>query len=406
MQVDEMRKTLWIFFAIAILATAAMLHRHTSRQTIFALPASGASETLRSKASRSDGAAEYKAKIAIAAAKIDEQHPLRSYKPRAGLEGRGALDEIDVKGVAATPQSVALARALLHGGTLSPDERIPMVRILASLHNRENTTGANDDIALDLKALANDPDKQVAAQAATSYARLDYLPGTEFVLKKALENGALDTDAYFQELAHLVPSAPLDKKKEFLAEIRAAGSLIGRDVLVMALNSGEEFNAVSFLKSSEDMAELLRATEPKFGPHVALGLGDAVRYVEWLRASAAIESHNTGRSMDEVIVARLSQPNTDERKIMSFLLSPQAHPVLAAATPDSPVQKLVAISQVYGSQLPGDREMLTMVQAIRERMKNPPPPLPPVVLMPPTGPAIGPSPAPPGYPMYVPPPRR
>jgi hypothetical protein len=163
---------------------------------------------------------------------------------------------------------------------------------------------------------------------------------------------------------------------------------------------------VSFLKSSEDMAELLRATEPKFGPHVALGLGDAVRYVEWLRASAAIESHNTGRSMDEVIVARLSQPNTDERKIMSFLLSPQAHPVLAAATPDSPVQKLVAISQVYGSQLPGDREMLTMVQAIRERMKNPPPPLPPVVLMPPTGPAIGPSPAPPGYPMYVPPPRR
>lgn len=281
-----------------------------------------------------------------------------------------------------------------------------MVRILASLHNRENTTGANDDIARDLKALANDPDKQVAAQAATSYARLDYLPGTEFVLKKALESGALDTDAYFQELAHLVPSAPLDKKKEFLAEIRAAGSLIGRDVLVMALNSGEAFNAVSFLKSSEDMAELLRATEPKFGPRVGLGLGDAVRYTEWLRAHAAIESHKTGRSTDEVIVARLSQPNTDERKIMSFLLSPQAGPMLAAATPDSPVQKLVAISQLYASQLPGNADMAAMVQAIRTQMKNPPPLPTPGVAMPHTGPSIGPSPAPPGYPMYVPPPRR
>jgi hypothetical protein len=174
----------------------------------------------------------------------------------------------------------------------------------------------------------------------------------------------------------------------------------------MALNSGEEFTAVSFLKSSEDMAELLRATEPKFGPNVALGLGDAVRYVEWLRASAAIESHNTARSMDEVIVARLSQPNTDERKIMSFLLSPQARPVLAAATPDSPVQKLVAISQVYASQLPGNVDMAAMVQAIRTQMKNPPPPPAPGVVMPHTGPSIGPSPAPPGYPMYVPPPRR
>jgi hypothetical protein len=401
-----MGKSLWILFAIAILATALLLHQNTSWQAAADPHNGGASEARQSKPSRSDGAAKYKANVTIAAAGIDEHHPLQSYKPRPGLAGRGALDEIDVKGVAATAQSVSLARGLLHGGTLSSDERIPMIRILASLYNRENTTGANDDIALDLKVLASDPDKQVAAQAATSYARLDYLPGTEVVLKKALENGALDTDAYFQELAHLVPSAPLDKKKEFLAEIRAAGSQIGRDVLVMALNSGEEFNAVSFLKTSEDMAEFLRETEPQFGPLVGLGLGDAVRHTEWLRASAAIESHKTGRSIDEVILARLSRPNTDERKVMSFLISPQAGPMLAAATPDSPVQKLVAVAQVYSSQSPQNENMDAMVQAIRAQMKNPPPPLPPVVLMPPTGPAVGPSPAPPGYPMYVAPPRQ
>ncbi|VTU41126.1 hypothetical protein H4CHR_05861 [Variovorax sp. PBS-H4] len=317
------------------------------------------------------------------------------------------MDEIYFKGVPATAQSVDLVRTLLYSGTLSSDEKIPLLRILAELYDRQNTTGANTDIALILKKFAFDPDKQVAGQAAIHYARqVEYQPGTELVLKKALENGALDTDAYFQELAHLVPSAPLDKKKEFLAEIRAARSLIGRDVLVMGLNSGEEFNAVSFLKSSEDMAGLLRETQPQFGPRVGLGIGESVRYMEWLRASAAIESHETGRSMDDVIVARLSRPNTDERKIMSFLISPQARAVLAAATPDSPVQKLVAISQLYASQLPGDRDMPAMVQAIRAQMKNPPPLPPPVVLMPPTGPLIGPSSAPPGYPMYVAPPRQ
>jgi hypothetical protein len=318
-----------------------------------------------------------------------------------------AMDEIYFKGVPATAQSVSLARALLQSGTLSPDEKIPMIRILASLYNRENTTGANSEIAQTLKQFSLDPDKQVAAQAAIKYARqVEYQPGTELVLKKALENGALDANAYFQELAHLIPSSPPEKQKEFLAEIRAAGSLIGRDVLVMGLNSGEEFNAVSFLKSSEDMAGLLRETEPKFGPLVGLGLGDAVRYTEWLRASAAIESHKTGRSMDEVIIARLSQPNTDERKVMGFLISPQAGPMLAAAEPDSPVQKLVAVAQLYSAQSPGNQTMVEFVQAIRERMKHPPPPLPPIVPMPPTGPLMGPSPAPPGYPMFVPPPRR
>jgi hypothetical protein len=352
------------------------------------------------------GAMKYKADLVIAASKTDEQNPLHSYKPRPGLEGRNAMDEIYFKGVPATAQSVNLARALLHGGTLSSDEKIPLIRILADLHNKENTTGANNDIAFDLKILAADPDKQLAAQAAIKYARLDYQIGTELVLKKALENGALDIDTYFQELVHLIPSSPTEKQKEFLAEIRGAGNLMGRDVLVMALNSGEEFNAVSFLKSSEDMAELLRATEPPFGPTVGLGLGQAVRYTEWLRASAAIESHKTGRSIDEVIIGRLSQPNTDERKIMSFLISPQAGPMLAAAAPDSPVQKLVDVAQIYSAQSPGNLTMIEFVKGIRSRMKHPPPPPPPLVAMPPTGPLIGPSPAPPGYPMYVPPPRR
>ena len=400
------RKTVALL-TLAIFLVSAFVFFQPEQKPVNPSSPAGSTDAVASPPFKPDNAAEYRAKIAVATSKTDEQHPLRFYKPRPGLEGRNAMDEIYFKGVPATAQSVDLARTLLHSGTLSSDEKIPLLRILAGLYDRNNTTGANTDIAFELKNFAFDPNKQVAAQAAIHYARqVEYQPGTELVLKKALENGALDTDSYFQELAHLIPSSPPEKQKEFLAEIRAAGSLIGRDVLVMGLNSGEEFNAVSFLKSSEDMAGLLRETEPKFGPLVGLGLGDAVRYTEWLRASAAIESHKTGRSIDEVIIARLSQPNTDERKVMGFLISPQAGPMLAAATPDSPVQKLVAVAQLYSAQSPGNQAMVEFVQAIRERMKHPPAPLPPIVAMPPTGPLQGPSPAPPGYPMQALPPRR
>jgi hypothetical protein len=372
---------------------------------IFAFAAMEGSTVASSSAveSRPDGEVKYKNDIAIAAGKTEEKNPLQYYRPQPGLEGRRLLEEMDVNGVPVTAESVKFARDLLLRGSLSSDEKLPLLRILADLYNRENTTGANADIALTLKQMASDPDKQVAAQAAIKYARhVEYQQGTELVLRKALQG----TDSYFQELAHLIPSSPPEKQREFLAEIRAAGSLIGRDVLVSALNSGEDFNAAPFLKSSDDMAELLRATEPTFGPTVGLGIVPAVRYAEWLRASATIESHKTGRSMDEIIMERLSQPNTDERKIMSFLISPQAGPLLAEAAPDSPIQKLVGIAQVYSAQSPGNLTMIEFVQAIRERMKHPPPPPPPLVVMPPTGPLVGPSPAPPGYPMYVPPPRR
>ena len=50
-----------------------------------------------------------------------------------------------------------------------------MPSILFALYNHENTTGANQEIALELKGLAADPNKQVAAYAATKTTRLKFL---------------------------------------------------------------------------------------------------------------------------------------------------------------------------------------------------------------------------------------
>ncbi|MDR6534686.1 hypothetical protein [Variovorax soli] len=198
---------------LAIFLVIAFVFLQAEQKPVNPSSPAASTDAVASPRFKPDNAAEYRAKIAIATSTTDEQHPLRFYKPRPGLEGRNAMDEIYFKGVPATTQSVDLARTLLHGGTLSSDEKIPLLRILARLYDRNNTTGANTDIASELKNFAFDPDKQVAAQAAIHY--VGYQPGTDLVLKKALENGALDTNAYFQELAHLIPSSPLEKQKEF-----------------------------------------------------------------------------------------------------------------------------------------------------------------------------------------------
>ena len=338
-----------------------------------------------------NGAAEHRANVATAAPKIDERNPLRSYKPMPGIQGRIVLKEMHANGIPATPLSATLALGLSRSGRLSDEERIAMTSILFALYNPKNTSGANHAIALELKNLAADSNQQVAAYAAMDYARLGYLPDTKQVLDQALQSGALPTDAYFREIAHLIPSAPPAKQKEFMAEVLKSSNRLASDILASGLNSDQESSAASFLKSSEDMAKLLRATEPDFGQEVGLyGGTDGLRYETWLRASATIESAKTGRKMDDIIVAKLSEPGTDPRKLLAYLSSWEAMPLLAEAEPDSAVQKLAAIARRHSDQNPGNSYMRFLAETIEARLKNAPPPAPKPVFKMPTGPAVGP----------------
>ena len=338
-----------------------------------------------------NGVAEYRTNLAIAASRLDEGNPLRSYKPTPGMPGRIALEEMHANGIPATPLSATLALGLSRSGKLSEEEKIAMPAVLFAIYNRENTSGANQDIALELKNLAADSNKQAAAYAATYYARLGYMPDTKHVLDQALQSGALPTDSYFREIAHLIPNAPPEKQKEFMAEVLASSNRLASDILASGLNSGQDSSAAPFLKSSEDMAKLLQATEPDFGQEVGLYSGtDGLRYRTWLRATATIESAKTGRNMDDIIVAKLSEPGTDPRKVMAYLSSPYALPLLAEAAPDSQVQKLAAIARRQSDQNPGNRDMRFLAEQIEAQMKHPPPAAPKPVFTMPAGPAVPP----------------
>lgn len=151
-----MKKIHWTLLGLACVAGILSLYRNHWLEA----PQAGLSTTqpkaisapvVNNSAPTTNGAIEYRANVAIAASKIDEQNPLRFYKPTTGIAGRIALEEIYAKGISATPQSATLALGLLRGGKLSDDEKIAMTSILSAIYNRENTSGANHDIALELK---------------------------------------------------------------------------------------------------------------------------------------------------------------------------------------------------------------------------------------------------------------
>lgn len=394
-----MRKFHSTLLGIASVAGAVVLYRNYAPEApqtgMFAMQPGATSTPVLSTTSSANGAAEYRANVAIAASKMDEQNPLRSYKPTPGIAGRVALENMYGRGISATPQSATLALGLLREGKLSDDEKIAMTSILSAIYNRQNTSGANQDIALELKNLAADPNKEIAHDAAIYYAGLEYMPGTEYVLKDALKSGALDTDSYFREMANLIPRAPPEKQKEFLAEIQVSKNPLASSVLANALNSGQDFNAAPFLKSSDDIAKLLRDTEPPFNDAVGkFGGVDALRYVDWLRASAIIESTKTGRSVDDIIISQLSAPGTDARKVLAYLSSPEATPLLEQAAPDSQVHKLAAVARLHSNQNPGNIDMVQLANLMEARMKNPPHAAAKPVFGLPTGPVMPPTPTP------------
>lgn len=311
------------------------------------------------------------AEVALARNRQDAQNPLASYVPQPGIAGRNELDRIFVQGFPRTEQSVRAVRALLKAGP-SGDEKIALTRILGQLYSPDNLTGSNADILLDLRGLVSDNNKEVARSAALTFARLGYLPGSEALLKTAFDNKVLSADDYYGELAHMTSLAPADVRDEMLTTVRNASNAYAADILASSLNQNPKLLSGYSVRAVEEMTQLLAKSEPRFASASGeFGLTDAVRYANWLRASAQLTSSASGAELDATIVARLSTPGTDPRKIMAYLLTPEASSVLASAQLGAPAGGLVAASNQYAAQYPGSRILQSAAQEIALKVGKP-----------------------------------
>jgi hypothetical protein len=352
---------LWLFLKGPPLATTAQRHNSSAPASIgFPRGEEGSS-----------AAAKYAAELAIAKNRQDTQNSLVSYVSKPGIAGRNELDRILTQGVPLTAQSVRAARALLKAG-LSDDEKIALARILGRLYSADNLTGYNADILLDLRSLINDSNKEVARSAALTFARLGYLPGSDVLLKTAFDNRVLSADDYYGELAHMTPWAPASVQDELLAAIRVSSNAYAADVLASSINENPKILSGYSARSVDEIAQLLGKTEPRFASATGeFGLTDAVRYANWLRATAQIDSLANGTDLDAAIVAKLSVPGIDPRKITAYLLTPEASSILSSAPLGSPAGGLVSLSNQYAAQYPANKVLQSAAQEIALKAGRP-----------------------------------
>jgi hypothetical protein len=295
------------------------------------------------------------------------ENPIVLYRSMPGWSGRTALDEIYARGVPQSKQSVDAVRSLLAQG-VSGDEKVALARILGALYRQDDPLGENANILSELRKLSGDANGDAARMAVITYARLGYFNDSEALLESAYARGALHIDDYYGELAHLVDIAPPDKKVGLTEKIKASSNSYASDVLAMTLLGGQEGVEKYPTESLENISQLFKKTEPVFPSGLGeFGLFGAMRYSNWLRASAKIESQNSGRSADFEIINSLSQPNTDPRKVMAYLLTPEANSILAVAPLGSPVAGLVKIVNQYALQFPSNPSLQEYAQDIVRR---------------------------------------
>jgi hypothetical protein len=318
-------------------------------------------------ASATSAAAEYRVRIAQAAALHAEPNPLVSYQPVSGMAGRNLLNKIRSEGVPVTAQSVLAVRALLQR-PVSDDERIALVPILGSLYTDDDGTGYNIDILLDLRALVGDANKGVAHAAVMTFADMGYMPESDALLKDAFDHQVLSTQEYLGEVLRMLATAPPDACDRMLDSLAAQSATPAVDVLAMHLRHDQTWLTRWSAASLERLRHFIEKNEPMF-PDVPnqFDMGLAVRYGNWLQALARTESQRSGKVLDDILIGKLSSPGTDGRKVIAYLLAPEAAPLLrSSARADSPAAGLIDTAGHYAAQYPESLPLQQAVLAIRQ----------------------------------------
>jgi hypothetical protein len=245
-------------------------------------------------------------------------------KVKGSHEGLSALEHIRAKGVERNTANVKLLREALASRSLS-DERATIIAILARLYDRTKQDELNAAIRSDLALQTKSFDQKVAKAAVFGISRLGGDESLKEVLIQARSQGHIDEDAFAGEIARNIRFFAPAQQTEYLALLAKSPSGYGIDVLTSHLSNPLFLKQYS-LDSLKSIATILEKREPKFPSGIGeYGMTDGFRYTSWLLASAAIQERLGKGSSVNFVLAKLTDPNVDPRKVLAFLSDPQSN---------------------------------------------------------------------------------
>lgn len=246
--------------------------------------------------------------------------------------------------LAAARESLAKANAL--------EEKVLLIKVLASMYEPRSRSRQNLLIESDIRKLTESGDKRLAAEAVIEYSRLGYPADRYPILQRAHAARIIDDDGYFGELAHgLRFSNPADQAR-MLSELEQSRNGYGAEVLASTFGNKVLLDQLPSATKSR-LLDVLAGQEPAF-PFAQDRFGgmDMARYAIWTDTVANIEETLGRRSYAESVIARLSAPQVDPRKILAVFGSPEGQRVLREAKDGARLRQLQGRAQAFANSLP------------------------------------------------------
>lgn len=267
----------------------------------------------------------------------------------------------------ATPTNLQIVRLNLSKAS-AVDEKILLIKILASMYTPRARSQANLSIESDIKKLIDSPDRRLGAAAVMEYSRLASPNDRYDVLRRARGAGIIDDDGYFGELAHGLRFSRLTQQLQMLDEIEASRNQYAHEVLASEFSSEGLLGRVDTTAQAKVLQVLLKL-EPDFPMALdSFGAFDMTRYVIWMDAVAEIESVLSGKSYAEIVIRRLSGQKVDPRKILAVFSHAEGQRVIRESRDVDRLRKFLVKANAYAYSLPQNTMLNDASRAFTKHM--------------------------------------
>lgn len=233
----------------------------------------------------------------------------------------------------------------------SEDQKIEQIRLLGALLSRSNASAMNEAIVGELRTLAASPSRRIARSATYPLVHAVGADETIEILLRARRAGLMESEEIAGELARALRFAPREQQLRYVQLIGAEQSRYGVDVLVAGFGS----NVLDPMlpETRQAIGELLRRTRIDF-PRDANSFGyvDAIRYAGWLHASALTEQWISRQPYEITVMAHLDDPETDPRKLIAYLGTPEGKELMARVGKRGPLAGAVRRARAYADANP------------------------------------------------------
>lgn len=286
----------------------------------------------------------------------------------AGAEnGQALLVGVLNKTLSLTDTNLKIVRqSLAKAGPV--DDKILLIKILASMYSPRLRTHQNLSIETDIKKHIHSLDPRLAAEATIEYSRLGYPPDRYEILQRAHRAKKLDNDAYYGELAHGLRFSQPVQQLQMLDEIETSRNPYAHEVLAFTFSSEEAFSQLD-APAKARLFKVLSSREPNFPlPLDSFGALDMTRYVIWMDAVAEAESELSRKTYAESVLKRLSGENVDPRKILAVFAHPEGQRVIRESKNVDQLRRLLARADAYAYSLPQNMMLHDAARAFRKQM--------------------------------------